>query len=447
MNKNEVIELEIIDVTDTGSGLGRADNMVVFVPQTAIGDIVKALIIKVNKHYCIGKLIGIIKPSKDRITPDCDCFSKCGGCSFRHIRYECELALKQKKVEDCIRRIAKVDMSPNKIISDGALARYRNKAQFPVGIDGSIGFFAPHSHRIVPVEDCLLQPRIFADITKAFGYWATENSVSYYDSQSNSGLLRHLYIRSNKDETEIMVVIVCNGDSVPNRESLVSSLRKAAGERLTSVILNVNTQNNNVILGTENILLFGEKYITDVLCDISVRLSPNSFYQVNRNMAEILYKKAKEYAEPKGKIVLDLYCGTGTIGLSMANESRRIIGVEIVEEAVKDAWQNAEENGINNAEFICADAFEAAKELSDKSIKPDVVILDPPRKGCDAGLIDVVTNKFHPERVVYVSCDPATLARDIAVFGEYGYKLKEYTPFDLFPRTTHVETVAIISRS
>ncbi len=446
MRKNDIIDLKITDITDTGNGVGRADNIVVFVPQTAVGDVAKVKIIKVNKNYSVGKVIDITEPSKHRISIDCPCFSKCGGCSFRHIDYDCELSLKQKRVEDCIRRIAKVDASPCPIVFEDTVNRYRNKAQFPVGEGGTVGLYAPRSHRIIPVTDCLLQPQIYEKIVVAFKKWVGDNRVPDYDEVCKRGLLRHLYIRSNKDETEIMVVIVCNGSEIPGKTALISYLSEAVGDRLKSVYLNVNTKDNNVILGEKNILLYGEKYITDTICGISVRISPNSFYQVNRNMAELLYKKVREYAEPEGKTVVDLYCGTGTIGLTMAKECKSLYGVEIVKEAVDDAVQNARDNGINNAEFICSDALEAAKNLSARGIKPDVVILDPPRKGCDIKLIDIVANNFSPERVVYVSCDPATLARDIAVFGEFGYNLIEYTPFDLFPRTNHVETVSVLSR-
>ena len=446
MNKNDICEFVITDLTDTGNGIGRKDNMVVFVPQTAVGDTVRAKIIKVNKNYCIGKLIEIINPSQSRIDSDCDCFSKCGGCAFRHITYESEIDIKQSRVEECIRRIAKIDMKPQKAVCDKRVLRYRNKAQFPVNEVGEVGFFATHSHRIIPTPDCLLHPEIFNDITSAFKDWMRENAVTNYNSETNSGIVRHLYIRSSDMQKEIMVVIVANADCLPHTDDLISKLHSKVGDNLKSVFLNINKKNSNVILGKENKLLFGEKYITDTICGITVRLSPNSFYQVNRDMAELLYKKVKEYACPAGKTVIDLYCGTGTIGLTMASQAKSLIGVEIVDEAVANARQNAKDNGILNAEFICGDAFAAAEELAQKSVNPDVVILDPPRKGCDEELLKIVSNDFSPERIVYVSCNPATLARDIAVLNNFGYKLVEYTPFDLFPRTAHIETVCLLSR-
>ncbi len=446
MDKNDIIELEITDVTDTGSGIGRIDNTVVFVPQTAVGDIVTAVIIKVNKNYCIGKLLEIKTPSENRILCDCDCFSKCGGCVYRHISYDFEKQIKQKRVEDCIKRIAKIDLPPQQIVSDNNILRYRNKAQFPVSENGQVGFYANHSHRIIPTDDCLLQPGVYNKISDALKEWIKITGASVYSSESGKGLLRHLYIRSGADQKEIMAVLVINGDSIKEKELFVSMLKNAVGEKLKSVQLNINKVNNNVVLGNKNVLIYGEKYINDTICGILVRLSPNSFYQVNRDMAELLYEKAKEYACPKDKTVLDLYCGTGTIGLSMAKNAKKIIGVEIVEDAVSDAKINAEENGINNAEFICGDALKAAKELKKRNLKPDVVIVDPPRKGLDGELINIIAKDFSPERVVYVSCDPSTLARDVSLFNELGYKLMEYTPFDLFPRTAHVETAALLGR-
>ncbi len=446
MNKNDIIKIEITDVTDTGNGLGRHDNTVVFVPNTAVGDFVSVLIIKVNKNYCIGKLLEIIKPSVFRIEPDCDCFSKCGGCAYRHISYESELAIKQKRVEDCINRLADIKIKPQKIVSDMKINRYRNKAQFPVDQNGEVGFFANHSHRIINTSDCLLQPEIYSMASRALKEWMKSFGISAYCEETKKGLVRHLYVRSNHNLTEIMVVIVINGDNIPKKDQLIKLLTESMGENLKSIQININKQNNNVVLGKNNIVLFGKPYIEDTICGVSVRISPNSFYQVNRDMAQLLYNKAKEYAEPKGKTVLDLYCGTGTIGLTMANDCENLIGVEIVESAIEDAKINAENNKIENSRFICGDALKAAQTLSKEKLKPDVVIVDPPRKGCDKELIGIIARDFSPERVVYVSCDPSTLARDIKEFGENGYELSEYTPFDLFPRTVHVESVVLLTK-
>lgn len=447
MQKNEEIIIDITDITDEGSGVGRYEGMAVFVPMTAVGDRVRAKLLKVKKNCAYARAEEILISSPDREENTCPCFRQCGGCVFRHISYEAECRLKQKRVYEAVKRIGGVDMPPEPIIPSDSPDRYRNKAQYPVAQDGSVGFYAFHSHRIVKCGGCALQPEIFGEIAEKFSGWAAENKISVYDEERHKGLLRHLYIRLAEKTGEIMVCVVINGGSLPFWDDLVSRLCALCGERLKSVQININREKTNVILGKECKVIYGGKYITDVLCGVKVRLSPLSFYQVNRGTAEKLYKKAAEYAEPDGKVILDLYCGAGTIGLSMADRAEKIIGAEIVPEAVEDARFNAKLNGTGNAEFICADAAAAAAELAARGIQPSAVIVDPPRKGCSAELIEIIAQKFRPERVVYVSCDPATLARDIKLFGEKGYRLNEYTPVDMFPRTGHVETVALLLSS
>ena len=445
MQKNDEIILSITDITSEGSGIGRYNGMAVFVPLTAVGDTAKVKILKVKKTYAYGKLLELITPSDDRCTPDCEVFSKCGGCVFRHIGYDAELRLKTSKVYEAVKRIGGVDMMPQKILFSNTL-NYRNKAQYPVSIDGKVGFYAFHSHRIITCNNCLLQPQIFTDILKVTEEWIEKNSISIYDENCNKGLLRHIYLRIGEKTGEIMFTAVINGENLPFSEELIIILKEVCGDSLKSVQININKKDTNVILGEKCVVLYGQSYITDILCGVRVRISPLSFYQVNRDMAERLYEKAADYAEPDGKNILDLYCGAGTIGLSMAEKAKNIIGVEIVPQAVEDAKINAEQNGIKNARFICADAADAAAQLAREKVNCDVVIVDPPRKGCSEELIKTIAHDFSPERVVYVSCDPATLARDIKIFGESGYELKEYTPADLFPRTSHVETVALLSR-
>ncbi len=447
MQKNEEIILNITDVTSDGNGIGKYNGMAVFVPLTAIGDECLVKILKVKKNYAFGKVLEIIKPSNSRITPDCPVFNRCGGCVYRHIDYSAELEIKQNKVYEVIKRIGGVDLPPQPILSNGNINGYRNKAQLPVDLNGNAGFYAFHSHRIIPISNCALQPQEFGEIIKICEEWIRKNKISCYDEESKKGLLRHLYLRKAEKTNEIMLTLIINGNSLPHFESLIENLKSVFGDQLKSFQININTKNTNVILGDKCICLYGESHITDILCGVKVRLSPLSFYQVNRNMAEILYKKAAQYAEPKDKNILDLYCGAGTIGLSMANEAKSIIGVEIIPEAVKDAEFNAELNSIANARFICSDAATAAKKLAEEKIKTDVIIVDPPRKGCEEELIKTISGSFAPERVVYVSCDPATLARDIKIFSESGYKLTEYTPCDLFPRTSHVECVALLCRA
>ncbi len=444
MQKNDEIIIDIIDVTNEGSGVGKYDGIAVFVPLTAVGDTVKAKILKVKKSYAFGKLLEVISPSSDRIVPDCSAFNQCGGCAFRHISYEAELKLKEKKVYEAIKRIGGIDIAPMPIIFSENADRYRNKAQLPITSDGCVGFFAFHSHRIIPIDDCKLQPKEFNAITKLFEKWIKKHNISIYSEEGGNGLIRHLYLRKAEKTEEIMVVLIINGTDVPFSDQLIEELKNLLGSSLKSIQININTKNTNVILGEECKVIYGEPYITDILCDIKVRLSPLSFYQVNRDMAEKLYKKAAEYANPKAKNLLDLYCGAGTIGLSMSNIAKSIIGVEIIPDAIKDAEFNAQINSIKNTRFICGDATEAAEKLAEENIKTDTIIVDPPRKGCSPELIETISKEFSPERVVYVSCDPATLARDIKLFDGCGYKLIEYTPCDLFPRTSHVETVALL---
>ena len=443
MKKNDIIEIEITDITHEGSGVGRYEGMAVFVPLTAVGDKIKAHVLKVNKHYAFAKCVQIITPSKHRAAVDCGVFSHCGGCSLRHINYVNEAELKQNRVAQTMQRIGKVQIDSQPIIYANEPDRYRNKALYPVGANGEIGFFSRHSHRSIPCGDCLLHPQVFSKAGNIFTQFLKENNISIYNEETHTGLVRHFYLRQGKKTGEIMVGIVINGNTLPHSKELIDKLEQELGEDLKSVILNVNTEKTNVVLGEQNICLFGKEYINDILCGVKVRISPHSFYQVNHDMAELLYNKAAQYACPDEKNILDLYCGAGTIGLSMARQAKSIIGVEIVEAAVRDAKINAVENGIPNARFICGDAACAAEQLKQENIVADVVILDPPRKGCEEALLKTVANGFAPERIVYVSCDVATLARDTAVLETLGYKLIEYTPVDLFPRTAHVETVAL----
>ncbi|MBO5725688.1 MAG: 23S rRNA (uracil(1939)-C(5))-methyltransferase RlmD, partial [Clostridia bacterium] len=352
--------------------------------------------------------------------------------------------IKADHVAECFKRIGGIFPEFEPIIGSDSDCRYRNKAQYPVAIEnGEIrtGFYAPHSHRVIHCPDCLLQPEEFRDILAVFSEYIKMYNISVYDETKNRGLLRHIYIRKGTASGEIMVCAVINGKKLPAEDVLVKMLTEKENA-IKSIIINSNTKDTNVILGDKCRTLWGEDCITDILCGLKFRISPLSFYQVNRDMAERLYNKAAEYAECNGKTVLDLYCGAGTIGLSLANKAKKIIGVEIVPEAIEDAKINAQNNNIENAEFICMDASAAARELAKRGLKPDVVIVDPPRKGCTTELLNTIANDFTPERLVYVSCDSATLARDCAILKSLGYILTEYTPVDMFPATAHIETVA-----
>lgn len=446
MQKNEIIDLKITAMSSEGSGIGRYEGLAVFVPLSAIGDELRVKILKVKSNCAFGKIEKIITPATCRAEPDCEVFSKCGGCVYRHIDYAEELKIKQQRVEDAVRRIGGVDLDASAIVSDLKSEGYRNKAQYPVAQDGSVGFFANHSHRIISSNTCALQPEEFTRICEVFKFWMKTSGNAPYNEETGKGLVRHLYIRKAVVTGEIMVCLVINGDKVNAAKRLVDDLCAEIGENLKTVVLNLNKKRTNVILSETCIPIYGDGYIYDILCGVKIRINPLSFYQVNHDMAEKLYEKAKEYAAPKGKTVLDLYCGAGTIGLSMADEAREIFGVEIIPEAIEDAKYNAEMNGIKNTEFMCGDAAEAAKTLAERNVKPDVIIVDPPRKGCSEELLNTISKDFAPETLVYVSCDPATLARDVKILSALGYTLKEYTPFDLFPRTSHVETVALLCR-
>lgn len=448
LKKNDRIPLKIESCSSNGSGIGKHNGMAIFVPATAVGDEITAHILKVKKSYAFAKVESVVNPSADRITPECPVYLKCGGCVFSHMTYDAEKEIKSAHVKECFRRIGGVEPEFEPIIGGETDKRYRNKAQYPVANDnGEIktGFYSPHSHRVIHCPDCLLQPSEFEGILGVFSAYVKKNNVSIYDETTHRGLLRHIYIRKGSASGEIMVCAVINGNRLPDENALVENLL-AKEKNIKSIIINSNTKDTNVILGEKCRTLWGSDYITDVLCGLKFRISPLSFYQVNRNQAEKLYSKAAEYAGLTGsETVMDLYCGAGTIGLSMAEKAKEIIGVEIVPEAIEDAKINAELNGIKNARFICGDAAQAAEMLKNEGIRPDVIILDPPRKGCSPEMVKSAA-EFKPERIVYVSCDPATLARDCGLFKDLGYTAVKATPVDMFPRTGHVETVVLLSQ-
>lgn len=445
MRKNDIVTLRAEDCTAEGSAVCKNDGLVVFVPGGLKGELLNVKILKVKRNCAYGKIEQILESSPYRITPSCPVSLKCGGCIFGHLDYNAELAQKHQIVTDAFSHIAKLNVPVNQILS-GADCRYRNKAQYPVDINGNIGFFARHSHRIVPCDDCRLQPEIFMAALHIIKQWMQQNNIKGYDEASNTGTVRHIYLRYAESTGQLMVTMVINAKALPASHSLIKALKTALPDNFYTLVININQKDTNVILSDKCKTLYGSGYITDIICGIKIRISPLSFYQVNRDMAQMLYQKACELAQPKNKILLDLYCGAGAIGLSMARKAKEVIGVEIIPQAVRDAQFNAKENNIENARFICADAADAARQLNDEGIKPDVVILDPPRKGCSEQVIETVARGFAPDRVVYISCDPATLARDCARFAALGYKTLSATPADLFPRTAHVETVALLQK-
>ncbi len=447
MQKNDEIPLIIEDYTSEGNGVGRVDGLAVFVPNTAIGDTIRCRIIKIKPHYAIGKCMEIAAPSKDRIKPDCPVFSQCGGCAFRHISYDAELAHKEKRVKEAFRRLSHMDVPLEPILGAERIDGYRNKAQYPVAVENNevkIGFYAPRSHRVIDSCGCALQPPEFAQAAKLLKAFIKKHNVSVYDETTGRGLIRHLYLRKAFATGELMVCVVINGKDLLHGQSLLETLKDLSGFK--TLLLNTNTDDTNVVLGARCKTLYGDGFITDELCGLRIKLSPLSFYQVNHEQAERLYKTAAAFAAPKPTdTLLDLYCGAGTIGLSMAGGVKQLIGVEIVPDAVRDALENAAINGIKNARFLCADAAVAAKTLEEEGTTPDTVILDPPRKGCDKELLETIA-AMNPEKIVYVSCDPATLARDCAILTELGYTVKRAAPVDMFPRTPHMECVVLMSR-
>ena len=438
-------------MTSEGNGVGRADDgMAVFVPLTAVGDVISCKIVKVTKSCAFGIIERIIVPSPDRCESRCGVSAKCGGCTFCHITYEAELRIKQGIVRDAFERLGgfkDIDFEP--IHGCPSPERYRNKAQYPVAEDrdgGAVcGFYASRSHRVISCSDCILQPEIFGDIVKFIMEYAGKHNITPYNEERHSGILRHIFLRRGYHTGEIAVCLIVRKDIADTLRTLARELMEKYGD-IKSVVMNVNSKRTNVIMGDEIHLLGGKDTIEDVMCGNRIAIHPHAFYQVNTAQAEALYAKAKEYAALTGtEDVLDLYCGSGTIGLSMTDMAAHITGAEIVPASVDTARINAQANGIANADFICADAGQAAKSLCDAGRTPDVIVIDPPRKGCDSLTLDSII-KMSPERVVMISCNPATAARDAKYLCGSGYSLRRAAAFDLFPRTGHVETVCLLSK-
>lgn len=443
LKKNDLIELEITACAMDGSGIGRHEGLAVFVPGAAAGDTVSAHILSVKSNHAYAKIDKILTPSPDRIEADCPVYARCGGCAFRHIRYEAELAVKRDHIRQAFKRIGKIDVEPEPVASPSGPGRYRNKAMYALRQEAGalkIGFYAPRSHRVADCRDCLLQPADFKAILDVFAGWMAANAVTVYDEATREGLMRGIFIRRAQATGETMTCAVVNGKGIPHADRLIAALLDAA-PGIASVAVNLNTRDTNVVLGEKTVILYGKPAITDELCGLKFVISPASFYQVNHAGASHLIERAREYAGLSGaETVLDLYCGAGAIGLAMAASAKEVIGVETVDAAVRDARENAALNSIANARFLCADAAEAAARLKSEGVSPDVIILDPPRKGCEPAVLQTAAD-MNPRRIVYVSCDPATLARDCAVLDAYGYRVQKVSPVDMFPRTGHCEVV------
>ena len=448
--KNDLVTVKIEDMGHDGEGIGKAEGYTLFIKDTVIGDVVEAKIMKMKKNYGYARLVRVLEASKDRTEPKCSVARACGGCQLQFLTYEKQLEFKKNKVVGNLERIGGFsDISVEKVMGMENPWRYRNKAQFPVGKDkeGNLitGFYAGRTHSIIPNTNCYLGVEVNEEILNAVLDYMRENHVEPYDEVTGKGLVRHILIRYGFKTKEIMVCIIINGRKIPNAAGLVEKLKDISG--MTSITLNVNTKRNNVILGNEILPLWGKDYITDYIGEVKYQISPLSFYQVNPVQTEKLYGTALEYAGLTGKeIVWDLYCGIGTISLFLAQKAQKVYGVEIVPAAIEDARKNAELNGIENAEFFVGKAEEVLPaKYKEDGVYADVIVVDPPRKGCDGALIETMLS-MKPERIVYVSCDSATLARDLKVLCEKEYQVEKVAVCDMFPGSVHVETVVLLGR-
>ena len=442
LEKNRKYEAVVTDYTAEGQGVAHVEGCAVFLPNAIAGEKYVISIEKVGKTWAAGKIVEILEKSPHRVQRECPISASCGGCDFWQMDYQEETRLKAERVKQCLNRIGGENLTEMPILSAPTCYGYRNKAQYPVSAKkGRVfsGFFKAGTHQVVENDRCLILPDETEQVRKIVIDYVNHYGISAYDETAHKGLLRHIYVRRGAISGQILVCLVINGRKIPHPEDLIGRLQGIDG--FTTLVLSVNTKRTNTVLGDEEIILHGQGFIEDTLCGLSFRLSARSFYQINHHQAQRLYEAAISQAEITEKdLVLDLYCGVGTITLCMAKAAGKVIGVEVVEQAVADAKDNAKRNGIENAEFFCGDAGKAALELEKQGIKPDVVVVDPPRKGLNADTIEALS-RMSPRRIVYVSCDPATLARDVALLKERGYKLKNAQAADLFPRCSHVESI------
>lgn len=447
LTKNEIYEALITDYTAEGQGIAHIEGCAVFIPNAIAGEKVRVRIEKAQKTWAAGKITEILEKSPHRVNRECPVAKLCGGCDFWHMDYEEETRLKAERVKTCLNRMAGEQLEEVPILAAPTCFGYRNKAQYPVAQKKGrayAGFFRAGTHQVVENDRCYILPEQTDAVKDAVMDYVNQYRVSAYDEVAHKGLLRHIYVRRGAVSGEILVCLVINGEKIPRPEELIRRLEKIPG--FATLVLSVNTKKGNAVLGDKFITLSGKGYIEDTLCGLTFRLSPRSFYQVNHHQAQRLYQAAIELAGiTKEDLVLDLYCGVGTITLAMASAAGRVIGVEVIPQAVEDAKDNARRNGIENAEFLCADAGAAALELEKQGIRPDVVVVDPPRKGLSADAIEAM-HRMNPRRIVYVSCDPATLARDVALLKQHGYRLQTAMAADLFPRCSHVESIVCLSR-
>ena len=445
--KNQIYETVITDYTSEGQGVAHIEGCAVFIPNAIAGEKIRVRIEVAKKTWAAGKIVEILEKSPHRVNRECPVAKLCGGCDFWHMDYEEESRLKAERVKNCLNRMAGESLENLPILSAPTCYGYRNKAQYPVAVKkgcGIAGFFKAGTHEVVENKRCLILPEESDQVKDIVMDYANQYRVMPYHEVEHKGLLRHIYVRRGAVSGQVLVCLVINGKRIPRPEELIKRLQSVPG--FTTLVLSLNTRKGNAILGDEFVTLYGPGYIEDTLCGLNFRLSPRSFYQVNHHQAQRLYEAAISQAEiTKDDTVLDLYCGVGTITLAMASAAGKVIGVEVIPQAVEDARDNAKRNGIENAEFFCGDAGAAALELEKQGVQADVVVVDPPRKGLNADTIEALA-RFAPRRIVYVSCDPATLARDVALLKERGYELKNAMAADLFPRCSHVESIVTLSR-
>ncbi len=447
--KNQDYLVDIQGLGFEGEGVCKISNFTVFVPEALPGEKVKIKIVKVNKNYGFGKLVEILEPSKDRIEPQCSIYKRCGGCQLQHLSYKAQLEYKKSRVYDCLTRIGGLeDFNLHDTIGMEKPYRYRNKVQLPVGLSGSkkaIGFYARRSHEIIDMETCLIQDDSAERAAQAVRQWIEKYDIQVYDEQKNMGVIRNLMVRRGFKTNEVMVVIVTRTKELPKAMELVDNIKLLVPE-VKSIIQNINPKQTNVILSDKCVTLFGSDTISDYIGSFRFNISPLSFFQVNPVQTEVLYSKALEYAELTGnETVFDAYCGTGTITLFLSQKAKKVYGVEIVPQAVENARINAAQNHVKNVEFITGESEKVIPELIKQGIKADVVVVDPPRKGCGPELLEAIAG-IKPERIVYVSCDPGTLARDLGILKDKGYRTSEVQPVDMFPFTVHIETVVMLIR-
>ena len=447
LEKNGIYEAVVTDYTAEGQGIAHVEGCAVFLPNAIAGERVRLRIEYPRKTWASGKILEILEKSPHRVNRECPVAKLCGGCDFWHMDYEEETRLKAERVKTCLNRLAGENLTQVPILAAPDCRGYRNKAQYPVAARKGrafAGFYRSGTHQVVENKSCRILPPEADAVKDAVIDYVNQYRVSVYDEASHTGLLRHIYVRRGAVSGQILVCLVCNGEKLPRAEALLERLKKIPG--FTTLVLSVNTKKGNAVLGDKFVTLFGPGCIEDTLCGLRFRLSPRSFYQVNHDQAQRLYETAISQAGiTKSDTVLDLYCGVGTITLAMAGAAGKVIGVEVIPQAVEDAKDNARRNGIENAEFFCGDAGQAALALEAQGVHPDVAVVDPPRKGLNADTIEALS-RMAPRRIVYVSCDPATLARDVALLKERGYALQSATAADLFPRCAHVETVVLLSK-